>query len=82
MPFAPVLEVEVVSPNDSWRDVHRKAQGWLRQGATSVWVVDPIDKLVVIHHPDQSTRELRANDTLVDDPALPGFSCQVAQLFK
>jgi Uma2 family endonuclease len=59
-----------------------KAQGWLIHGAKSVWVVDPIDKLVVIHNPDQSLRELRMNDSLENDLALPGFSCQVDHFFK
>jgi Uma2 family endonuclease len=79
--FAPVVVVEVVSPNDSWREVHMKAQGWLAHGAKSVWVVDPEDRLVVVHQPDRTQRELRAEDMLVD-AALPGFTCLVGDFFR
>jgi Uma2 family endonuclease len=79
--FAPLVAIEVVSPNDAWRDVHMKAQGWLAHGAKSVWVVDPEDRLVVIHHPDRTTRELRAEDPFSDD-ALPGFTCAVGEFFR
>jgi Uma2 family endonuclease len=80
IPFSPLLVIEVVSPSDSWRAVHMKAQGWLDHGATSVWVVDPEDRLLVIHHPDRTQRELRAED-VVNDAALPGFTCTVAEFF-
>jgi hypothetical protein len=44
-------------------------------------VVDPEDRLVVIHRPDRTLRELRAEDSL-SDMALPGFTCPVAEFFK
>ena len=82
VPSSPLIVVEVVvSPSDSWRDVHAKALGWLDHGAKAVWVVEPEDRLVVVHLPDRSTREFRADDVLSAE-ALPGFSCQVAAFFR
>jgi Uma2 family endonuclease len=81
VPFSPLIAIEVVSPSDSWNAVHKKAQGWLDHGAKVVWVVDPVDRLVVIHLPDRTTREVRGDATLVAD-ALPGFTCPVAAFFR
>jgi Uma2 family endonuclease len=81
IPFGPLLAVEVVSPSDAWRMVERKARGWIEHGAHSVWVVDPVDRLVVVHGRDRAHAEWRMGDTLID-PALPGFASPVAALFS
>ena len=38
---APDLAVEVISPNETTREVENKTRRWLQLGARAVWVVNP-----------------------------------------
>jgi Uma2 family endonuclease len=81
-PGAPDLAVEVLSPDDSPKEVAKKVDGWLDSGCASVWVVDPESQTVAIHHSGKGVRVLAAGETLSGDPVLPGFSCAVEELFR
>ena len=78
----PDLAVEVVSPSDTRPDVREKTASWLEAGVQAVWVVDPRTNQVAVHRADQDTLVLRSDDTLDGSPALPGFTCQVADFFE
>lgn len=78
--IAPDLVVEVVSPGDTAHELEVKVSEYLAAGVTSVWVLYPRTRTVMIHRAD-GVRRLRAADTLDEEPALPGFSCGVADLF-
>ena len=43
-PGAPDLAAEVVSPNDTYREVEEKVFGWLHHGTRLVLVVNPLKK--------------------------------------
>lgn len=79
-PGAPDLAVEVVSPGDTYTEVHEKALGWLGGGAAVVLVVDPDAKHVTRYRSSDDVVVL-ADEQLVDcDPAMPGFRPSVAAL--
>ncbi|MDQ3521950.1 MAG: Uma2 family endonuclease [Gemmatimonadota bacterium] len=78
---APDLVAEVVSPNDSYEEVEEKVLDWLRAGTRLVWVVNPRARTVTIHAPGEDARMLRESDSLTGGDVLPGFVCQVAELF-
>src|SRR5829696_7443182 len=46
----PDLAVEVVSPDDTHSEVAAKVAQWLPAGTRSVWVVDPPNKSIEVHH--------------------------------
>lgn len=48
---APELCVEIMSPGNSWAEMHMKAGLYLEAGAVEVWVVAPDGKRTVIHPP-------------------------------
>lgn len=77
----PDLAFEVVSPNDLAWDIEAKVNDFLNAGVRLVWVLYPKTKHVWVYRPDQSQHRLEANDTLMGEDVLPGFSCQVATLF-
>lgn len=79
---APDLAVEVVSPSDSYGEVHEKALVWLEAGARMVWVVQPLSLTVTVYKPNQEPWTLRAEDTLDGDDVVPGFSVPVRELFE
>lgn len=78
----PDLAVEVVSPSETRPYVREKTASWLAAGVTVVWVVDPRVNEVAVHRADQDTIVLRSDDTLDGSPALPGFTCRVADFFE
>jgi Uma2 family endonuclease len=78
---APDLAVEIVSPGDTASEVQDKVQDYLTYGAQIVWVVYPQQRIVIVHYPDGTARTLHEADTLSGETVIPGFSCQVAEIF-
>jgi Uma2 family endonuclease len=79
---APDLAIEVVSPNDTMSEVKAKVDEWLAAGTVSVWVIDPPNRLLEVYRHAQPVLQYRMGDELRDEPALPGFSLRVAELFE
>jgi len=80
-PGPPDLAVEVVSPSDSYSDVHDKAQSWFAHAAHTVWVVEPTARTVTVVRACDDIRVLTERDRLDGSDLLPGLTCQVASLF-
>ncbi len=80
LPIAPDLAVEVLSPTDKPRDVSAKIVNYLAAGIT-VWLVDPIDKVVEVFASDAPPRTLMIDDTIDGGAVLPGFTLSVKQIF-
>lgn len=80
-PGAPDVAIEIVSPNDTYHEVRGRIEAWLSTGAKSVWLVDPDRRQVTVFHHPHRPQVFEASDTLVD-PAIPGFSVAVAELFS
>ena len=78
---APDLVVEVNSPGDRTAKVAAKTQTWLTQGARQVWIVDPENRTVAIHHRDGRIVALSETDTLSGGDLVPGFACRVGEIF-
>ena len=76
------LMVEVCSPNDRWSDVLAKIDQWLAAGTISVWVVDPPSKSIEIYRRQSQPVRYHAGQQLADEPTLPGFTLDVADIFK
>jgi Uma2 family endonuclease len=81
VPVVPDLAVEVVSPNDLAHHLNEKIDDYLRAGIKLVWVIDPGTKTVEVHRPDGSDSRLRKGDQLSGEDVIPGFECQVENLF-
>ena len=79
--LAPDLVVEVVSPSDSAGQVQAKVEEWLRAGVRLVWVVYPDTRSVVVYRALDEVVVLGPEDALEGEPALPGFSCPVSEIF-
>ncbi len=77
----PDLVVEVVSPNDSLREVNDKALMWLSYGVRLVWVVNPSTRSVDVYREGRAASTLTENEALDGLDALPGFTCAVREVF-
>lgn len=78
---APDLAVEVVSPNDRFDDVVEKVQEYLAAGARLVWVALPRSRSIMVYRPNGAIQILREDETLQGEEVLPGFVCQIRQIF-
>jgi len=78
----PDLAAEVISPNDTQFDVSAKVEEYLAAGVSLVWVVNPNTQTVQVYRREQSeAKYLHENDELTGEDVLPGFSCQVRNVF-
>jgi Uma2 family endonuclease len=78
---APDLAVEILSPNDSFRQVRAKAREYSESGTLSVWIIDPIEQKVLVVGAGGQERLLATGDVLEDETVLSGFSMAVSELF-
>jgi Uma2 family endonuclease len=80
-PGAPDLAVEVVSPSDRLSDLTSKVDERLAAGATSVWVLDPPNRAIVVYRAGKQVLRYGDSDELRDEPTLPGFALKLSDLF-
>ncbi|MGQ9632305.1 MAG: Uma2 family endonuclease [bacterium] len=81
-PFAPDLAVEVISPSDRFEEVQMKVEDYLRAGTRMVWIVEPRTETVTVYRPPKSARILTSDDALEGEDVIPGFLCEVRNIFK
>ncbi|HEX9729906.1 MAG TPA: Uma2 family endonuclease [Gemmatimonadales bacterium] len=81
IPGTPDLAVEIVSPDDRAREVAEQVADYLAAGAHVVWVVDPRHHCVEVHCTGRPVVRLGADDWLDGEAVVPGFRCEVAEVF-
>ena len=78
----PALAVEVASPSDSRPALHDKALMWLNAGARMAWNVHPETRTVDVYRPNRPAITLAEGDILDGCDVMPGFACQVSEIFE
>jgi Uma2 family endonuclease len=78
---APELAIEVVSPSDAAEDLELKARQYLLSGGKEVWIIYPKTRTVHMLRTG-SVQIFGENDMLESPELLPGFSVNVADLFR
>jgi Uma2 family endonuclease len=78
--LAPDLAVEVLSPEDSPREVLDKVGEYLAAGVRLVWVIDPRASRAVSYRSLTDVREIGPDGTLDGGELLPGFRCALSDL--
>ncbi len=76
----PDLLAEIVSPNDTLREVREKASMWLSFGVGLVWVIDPGSRTVEVHRRGHPVSTLSEQDSLDGLDVLPGFTCPLRDI--
>ena len=79
--FPPDLAVEVLSPEDTAREVLRKVEEYLAAGVALVWVVDPGTQTVTVYGSLHDVKILSAGQELDGAEVVPGFKVAVAEVF-
>jgi len=81
---APNLAVEIISPNETDREVAEKVGQYLAAGVERVWVVRREAQTVTVHRPNGDAHTYHAGDTLTSEDAgfpVEGFALPLAELF-
>ena len=81
IPAAPDLAIEVMSPTDSLKAVHRKISHYLAVNIV-VWAVYPQEYEIEVHIPGQPVHVLGIDDILNGGNLLPNFSVAVKAIFE
>jgi Uma2 family endonuclease len=77
----PDLAVEIISPDQTVRELLEKCLRYAEVGVAISLVVDPDDETVYAIRPGQPLRVLRGDDRIDLDDVLPGFDLTVRALF-
>jgi Uma2 family endonuclease len=77
----PELVVEVLGHDESWSHIETKIAEYHTLGVDLVWVADPHTRTVRAYPRGAEPRVLPLGETLDGGTLLPGFSCEVAELF-
>ncbi len=78
---SPDLAVEVISPNNTFEELHQKIVEYFENGCRLVWAINPDEKSILVYHKPEPDKLLQITDNLDGEDILPGFTLAVADLF-
>jgi Uma2 family endonuclease len=79
--IAPDLAVEVLSESDISTTISEKAAEYFDSGTQLLWVVNPVEKTVLVYHSATPDTLLKSGDSLDGENVVPGFSMPIDELF-
>jgi Uma2 family endonuclease len=79
---APDVAMEVMSPDDTRREMDVKVAEYLSAGVSAVVVVDPDASTATLHRPAGLRDVFRNGDELDLSEVIPGFRCAVDDIFS
>ena len=82
LPLCPDFVVELLSPSDSRPAARRKMEEYRANGARLGWLIDPARRQVAIYRADGSLEQCSKPDFVTGETVLPGFSLDLAALWK
>jgi Uma2 family endonuclease len=81
VPVAPDLAAEVLSPSDRMAEALSKVAMYLEAGVHLVWLVEPVERTVMVFRPVGSPKTLSQGDALDGGDVLPGFRIPLNDIF-
>ncbi|MFB6098022.1 MAG: Uma2 family endonuclease [Salinibacter sp.] len=82
LPLAPDFAAEVRSQNDARSDLEVKMEEYVDNGTRLGWLIDPYEETVTVFRKDGSTEEFDKPATLLGEPVLPGFECNLERIWE
>lgn len=78
---APELILEVISPNDSAKDVEAKVLEWLEFGVAMVLLAYPDTQRIHVYTAPEEVKIYKRTDTISGGDVLPGLEIKVQDIF-
>jgi Uma2 family endonuclease len=76
------LCVEVLSPGETPAKMREKLKDYFDCGVRLVWIIDPEACTVAVHRGLDAVRILPETELLSGEDVVPGFTCQVEEIFS
>ncbi len=81
LPLCPDFVLELRSPSDPMRTLHKKMEEYRDNGAQLGWLLDPVSKGVHVYRPGGAVEVLDNPTSVPGDPVLRGFVLNVQQIW-
>jgi Uma2 family endonuclease len=79
---APDLAIEVLSPSDTLEGLHEKILEYFESGTKLVWVVNMVEKTILVYHSPTPDSLLKETDILYGENVIPEFTLSLTELFE
>ena len=79
---APDLAVEIISPNNTFAEIHNKLVEYFENGTRLVWVILPDEECVLVYHQPKPSKLLQVEDNLDGEAVITGFQLPLMELFQ
>ena len=79
---APDLAVEIISPNNTFEEIHNKLVEYFENGTRLVWVVLPDEECVLVYRKPKPSKLLQLEDSLDGEDVVPNFNLPLSELFQ
>lgn len=79
---APDLCIEIISPSEERADMQRKVEEYFASGTEQVWHMFPETQTLTVYTSPATVAKYTSADEVEGGGLLPGFRCQVADLFE
>jgi Uma2 family endonuclease len=79
---APDLAVEIISPNNTFAEIHNKLVEYFENGTRLVWVILPDEESVLVYHQPKPSKLLQVEDSLDGEAVITGFQLPLIELFQ
>jgi Uma2 family endonuclease len=79
---APDLAVEIISPNNTFAEIHNKLVEYFDNGTRLVWVILPEEECVLVYHQPKPSKLLQVEDSLDGEEVITGFQLPLMELFQ
>lgn len=80
-PICPNFVIELRSASDILNQLQAKMQEYIDNGAQLGWLIDRVQRRVLIYRPDRAPDVLEQPETISGEPELPGFILQMAKVW-
>jgi Uma2 family endonuclease len=77
--FVPDLAIEIVSENDTFKKLVKKADRYRKCGTNEVWIIDPDSRIAFLY--SDSLDAILREDGIFQSTLIPGFSIRLGDLF-
>ena len=81
IPLCPDFVVELRSATDRLSVLQAKMEEYIANGARLGWLIDPQSRSVYTYRPDHDVEIITNPQTLSADPALPGFTLDLTEIW-
>ena len=81
-PLCPEFMIEIRSQSDPRKALEEKMQRWIENGARLAWLIDPMEKQVVIYRPNEATETLESPDVVRGHAPVEGFELDMQPIWE